>query len=77
MVEPLVHSTFGQRARLFIMEILSDGTPRDRWDLLRAVTQNAAIFRLFPSLVSDSLATLFKEGKIQVANGKCSVPSKP
>lgn len=66
-----------RRYYLFILEELSKGTPLSSPELREVVLKRNAFFlyRAFPSVHIDALATLLYDGKIQLESGKYVMPA--
>jgi hypothetical protein len=67
-------SALHQRAQLLIIEMLSDGKPRNRQEISILLKREAIIFKIIPVYV-DALADLVLTGKIVIENGNYKVPN--
>jgi Flp pilus assembly pilin Flp len=65
-------SVLENRYHLFILEQLSKGRPMTRHELRKVIIEGNSIFlyRIDPSIYTDAMATLLREGKIHLDDGR-------
>ena len=62
------------RAQLVIVEIISDGRVCSRFEIYKAISKEHVLFKLFPRIMDNALASLAIQGKVIFKGGCYSIP---